>query len=314
MIRSRTLPGALLVACGIFLVAPAVLAQLPKQVERCLPYPTYAQEVETIYSEPRMKPAAEKKIVIDSVDFDGPITLPMADQQKVVDDLKKLEIDDRPDWTDEVLEVTVRGAWQDAGYFKAHVHGTSRVVGSDALKPHVALTVKVDEGLQYFQGQLTFRSADPDVPLLFTPAELSKLYPLRAGDVFDADKIRSSLDRYRKLYAARGYIDFSAVPEFEVNDATRTIDLTLEFDQQRQFRMDAIVVDGLDPRTERILRDTIKPGAVFNYDILQKFMDENRSALPPDASIAENVHLKKNVSTGTVSMRFDFFNCPNSAN
>jgi hypothetical protein len=303
-----------LTAASTLFRAPAALAQLPKKVERCLPYPTYAQEVDAMFSKATLKNVSTKRVVvIDSVEFDGPITLPEQARLKLVDDLKKLEFDANSKWLDEVAEVSLRGTWQDLGYFNVVAEATARDTGGDALHEHVVLTAHVEEGLQYFQGRLNIRSVDPDVPLVFTQEVLRNVYPLREGDLFEADKIRKSLDAYRQLYAAHGYIDFSAEPDFDVDDADRRISLTLGLDQQKQFRIDRVEVDGLDPRTESILRSMIKPGDVFNYDLVKGFFEENKSVLPPDASF-DDVNIEKNVKKGTASLRFDFFTCPMSAN
>jgi Surface antigen variable number repeat len=299
----------------IFLGASATHAQLPKHVERCLPYPTYAEEVAGMYADVGLKSAAPKKVVIiDSVDLEGLVTLPAQNQQKLIDDLKQLELDAGSQWLEELEEDPIRGAWQDDGYFEALAHATSKVVGRDALGEHVALTVRVDEGLQYFQGTVQFASSDPDSPLAFSSEELRNLYPLREGDVFNADKIRGSLDAYRQLYGARGYIDFSSVPEFDVDDKTRRVNLRIEMDQQKQFRIDKVEVSGLDPGMEGLLRSRVKSGDLFNSDLIHQFFDENQSALPPDASPRENLSVEKNVKAATASLRFDFFTCPNPAN
>ena len=137
---------------------------------------------------------------------------------------------------------------------------------------------------------------------------------MREGEVFNAGKIRGSLVAYRQLYGARGYIDFSSLPEFDVNDRTRRLNLRMEMDQQKQFRIDKVDVSGLDPRTEGLLRSTVKPGDVFDSDLVNQFFDENKSVLPPDASPRENLAVEKNVKAGTASLRFDFFTCPNPAN
>jgi outer membrane protein assembly factor BamA len=252
-------------------------------------------------------------VVIDSVDFDAPITLPEQARLKLVDDLKKHEFDADSKWLDEVAEVALRGTWQDQGYFKVVAEATARDIGGDALHEHVALTAHVEEGLQYFQGRLDIRSTDPEVPLVFTQEVLRNVYPLREGDLFDADKIRKSLDAYRQLYGPHGYIDFSAEPDFDVNDETQRVSLVLALDQQKQFRIDRLEVDGLDPRTESILRSMIKPGDVFNDDLVKEFFEENKSVLPPDAPL-DDLKIEKNVKEGSVSLRFDFFTCPKSAN
>ena len=129
-----------------------------------------------MYSDVTLKSSAPKKVVIiDSVDFDGPITLPAQNQQKLIDDLKHLELDADSQWLEEVEEVPIRAAWQDDGYFKAVVNATAKAVGDDARGEHVALTVHVDEGLQYFQGTVEFASSDPDSPLVFSSEELRSL-------------------------------------------------------------------------------------------------------------------------------------------
>jgi hypothetical protein len=305
------LPILALIAAGILFSAPATRAQLPEHVERCLPYPTYAQEVDAMYPKETLKNASTKRlVVIDSVEFDGPITLPEQARLKLVHDLEKLEIDADSKWLDEVAEVALRGAWQDLGYFKVVAEATAKDIGGDALHEHVALTAHVDEGLQYFQGKFDIRSADPDVPLVFVPEVLRKIYPLREGDVFDADEIRKSLDAYGQLYAAHGYIDFTAEPGFEVSDETQRVSLTLVLDQQKQFHINKVEVSGLDSRTENLLRSMIKPGDVFNYELVKRFFEENKSVLPPNASPEENLEITKNVRDGIASLRFDFFVCP----
>ena len=93
-------------------------------------------------------------------------------------------------------------------------------------------------------GKLTFRSADPDQGLVFKPEYLARVFPLKEGDIFAADKIRKALDNYRKLYGEYGYIDFTAEPDFDVDDAKKIVNLTMVFDQQKQFFVRRIEFSG----------------------------------------------------------------------
>ncbi len=297
------------------LCPPVTSAQVPKRLQRCLPYPTFADEIEALNREMKLKETEsaqpEKVIVVDSVTFDGPISLAESEREKLVAELKQQEFDDDPKsaWIDEIAEVWVRGAWQDQGYFKVVDTVKADVVSADATREHVALTVHVDEGLQYFLGRLEFRSTDPDEPLIFPEAELRKRFALRDGDIFDADKVRQSLDSLLQLYGSEGYIDFSAEPTFDLNDADQRISLTLGLDQQKQFRIGKVEVQGLNSPTEAALRSKMKFGEVFHFDALKQFLEDNKSALPPDASL-EDVSLEKNVKTGIVDMKFNFLTCP----
>jgi hypothetical protein len=210
MIRLRVAPRASLTVFSIFLAASAIHAQLPKHVERCLPYPTYAQEVATAYADVALRSAAPKKVVIvDSVAFDGPITLPAQNQQKLIDDLKQLNLDADSRWLEELEEGPVRAAWQDDGYFQVEGKATTKVVGDDALGEHLALTVHVDEGLQYFQGTVQFASSDPDSHLVFSTEELRSLYPLRE-DLRSLRKLRphKALDTFGNSITRRSGVRF----------------------------------------------------------------------------------------------------------
>jgi len=309
-----------LASCGMFLAVPASRAQLPRNLERCLPYPTYAQEVDALFHEPEaLDEAAQPKhtFVVDSVSFDGPITLPDAARLKLVQELKAREFEGGPNdhaILNEIAEVSVRGTWQDEGYFKSVASVTAQDLGGDEFRRHVALTVHIDEGLRYTFGKLEFRSSDPDQPLVFAKDELRDEFPIKEGEVFNADKVRVSLNGYRKLYAAHGYIDFSAEPDFDVNDAERVVNLMLVLDQQTQFRIKEVDIDNVDPRLEGTLRSILRPGNIFNHVALEEFFADHKATLPPDVSIDQNARIMKNVREGTVSLRLDFFSCPNSPN
>jgi len=148
------------------------------------------------------------------------------------------------------------------------------------------------------------------VELLFTRTILPEILGIGEGDVFDTDKIRESLGAYRQLHGVQGYIDFSVEPDFDPDDLTRRISLTLMMDQQKQFRIDKVEVSGLDPRTESLLRSMMKPGDVFNNDLVKQFFEENKSELPSNASPEENVKFRKNVRDGIAPLSFDFLTCP----
>src|SRR5580700_7419996 len=107
------------------------------------------------------------------------------------------------------------------------------------------------------------------------------------------------------LSASRGACPirhFSAEPNVDADDARRQISVTVVLDQQKQFRVGDVVVDGLDAKTESIRRSMIKPGDVFRYENVDQFLKANRSVLPPDASPDDFRLTEKNVKYGTVSM------------
>ena len=154
-------------------------------------------------------------------------------------------------------------------------------------------------------GKLLFRSADPDQGLIFKPEILARVFPLQAGDVFDADKIRKSLDNYRKLYGEYGYIDFTAEPEFDVHDDTKIVNLTLQFDQQKQFFVRRIEFSGNTTTRDKVIRRELllDEGQVFNNRLWELSILRLNQLGYFDTIKPENAELKRNVKAGTVDIR-----------
>jgi outer membrane protein insertion porin family len=222
---------------------------------------------------------------------------------------------DRPK-LDEDLEVGVRGLYQDHGYFKVSVvvddkdlhtvdvKGGMPLIGNRNGK-QTNITVRIEEGEQYRMGKLAFRSADPDQGLIFKSEILARAFPLKEGDIFDADKIRKSLDEFRKLYGTYGYIDFSSTPNFDVNDQKKIVNLTLEFDQQKQFFVRRIEFSGNTTTRDKVIRRELllDEGQVFNNRLWELSLLRLNQLGYFDAIKPENAELKKNVKAGTVDIK-----------
>jgi hypothetical protein len=304
------------------LVYPSLTcAQLPKRLEKCLPYPTYSQEIRDMdqeiaakmeLEEPRRPLEMIQNIIIDEVRFDEPIHISDSDRQQLVSELKQRNLSDATDWLEEFREVGIKGMWRNRGYFKVEATAKEEIVRKDSAGEHVLVIVHVDEGRQYRLGDVKFRSSDPDVPLVFPPEELRKLIPMSEGDIFSAEKIRESLDALKLLYGSEGYIDFVAEPVTEIDDGhEHRISLVIELDEQKQFRVGKVEVVGSNPAIEMFLESKLKPGEIFTSRFVEDFLKENKAALPPDIS-PEDFELVRNVKNGTVNVRFNFQTCPQS--
>lgn len=225
---------------------------------------------------------------------------------------------DRPK-LDEDLEVGVRGLYQDHGYFKVDVNVTSiktvdvsrggipgpwPLVGAKHGKA-TNIVVSIDEGAQYRMGKLVFRSSDPDQGLIFKPEVLQRVFPLKEGDIFSADKIRKSLDTFRKLYGEYGYIDFTAEPLFDVNDAKKIVNLTLQFDQQKQFFVRRIEFSGNTTTRDKVIRRELllDEGQIFNNRLWEMSLLRLNQLGYFETLKPENAELKRNVKAGTVDIK-----------
>ena len=198
---------------------PLTRAQSPSNSARCSP--------PSLPSDENAESTGEKilpKVIVDSVVFDGPISLPASIREQLIADLKEhAALSSGSEWLEDWNEVAVRGAWMDEGFFKMTSTAKAQIISSDATEQHVSVTVHVDEGMQYRLKDIRFtKSTDGwsngNEQLAFPPEELRKRVPLHEGELFRANQIREGLDSLKKLYGSYGYINFVAMPITEVDD------------------------------------------------------------------------------------------------
>lgn len=226
---------------------------------------------------------------------------------------------DRPK-LDEDLEVGIRsGLYQNNGYFRADVNVASTktvdvnrggipgpwpMVGAKHEKA-TNITITIDEGEQYRMGKLTFRSADPDEGLVIKPEFLGTIFPMKPGEIFSTEKLRKSFDTYKKVYGQYGYIDFTPEPNFDIDDAKKIINLTLVFDQQKQYYVRRIEFSGNTTTRDKVIRRELllDEGQVFNNHLWELSILRLNQLGYFDTIKPENADLKKNVKTGSVDIR-----------
>jgi len=257
--------------------------------------------------------AFSDKTLIWSMHNDRPVAIPL--KFTYIPIMSKTYDEDK---LNEDLEVGIRGLYQNHGYFKVNVNvanvktvnvnkagipGPWPIVGAKHGKA-TDITITIDEGPQYHMGKLTFRSSDPDQGLIFKPAYLKAIFPLKQGDIFDADKIRKSLDTYRKLYGEYGYIDFTPEPLFDVNDANKIVNLTLQFDQEKQYFVRRIQFVGNTTTRDKVIRRELllDEGQIFNNRLWELSLLRLNQLGYFDKIKPEDADLKRNVKNGTVDI------------
>lgn len=317
--RTQSRSASLAFAAALVCALPAS-AQIPRSLKRCLPYPTLADEISDMHQEVESKAAAlvgagkpQPKIVIDDVRFDGTIHLDDSIREQLVSHLKESRFDANSAWLQEVTEVSIRGTWQDQGFFKAVATARTQIISNDPGAQRVLLIVHVDEGLRYRLGNIEFRSVDPYSPLVFSDEQLRALIPIREGELFSVDKIRKALDAIMKLYGTYGYIDFVVSPTTNIADDRPRISLVMEMQQGRQYRVGKIEVFSSNPAIETALKTKLHSGDVFNSQLIQDFLAEKKLSLPPDVSMSD-VSVHRNVKSGKADLRLNFQTCPQVQN
>jgi outer membrane translocation and assembly module TamA len=307
----------LLALVQISLLPRLLCAQLPPRLERCFPYPTFAQEISAMHREtkpPEPEPRTSSKVVIASVKFAPATDLPEYVRDRITWSIKSRFYDDSElSWLKEMQEVVIRGALQDSGYFKAKVKADARLVEGNERRRRYALTLHIDEGRRYRLGDVRFERVADDNPLSFSASELRKYVQMGRGEFFNVSKVRQAMEELTKLYATRGYIDMVPQPEIQNDEDGGPIELVLKIDEGKQYRVGKIQFLGLDEKAENQLIPQLKPGEPYNSNLVDEVLKRNKSVLPADAS-RQDMHLTRNTKEGVVDMHFDFYSCPNMEN
>jgi outer membrane protein assembly factor BamA len=248
------------------------------------------------------------KVVIDDLVLDGNTDVSETVWNAVVSGTKA-KIFSGDSWVDELKEVDLRGGLRNRGYFKAEVSAEARVISSSPVLEHVVVRAHVRGGPQYTLSGVRFRNMDSEEKhLVFSAEELRVLIPLHDGDVFSAEKVRNGLDALRRYYSSRGYIDFVAGVETQIDDTQQRIAVLLLLDEGVQFRLGQIETVGLDARLENQLRLTVRSGDVVNLQVIADFYQNHKSELPEDV-LPEDTQFRRNFKEKTVDAILDFRSC-----
>jgi outer membrane protein insertion porin family len=153
-------------------------------------------------------------------------------------------------------------------------------------------------------GRLIIRSANLDENLYFKPEFLESIFPVKKGQILDVSKIRKSIDDYTKLYGDYGFIDFTANPVPEVDDATKTVNWTIDFDQQKQFYVRRIDFSGNTTTRDKVIRREIllDEGSLFNDRLWELSILRLNQLGYFDEIKKENADLKRDTRAGTVDI------------
>jgi outer membrane protein insertion porin family len=175
-------------------------------------------------------------------------------------------------------EVGVRGLYQDNGYMKVSLPDpivenvdtqgwklgiplTGRTTGKA-----VNITIPIEEGEKYTMGTLKIASSDPDKALSLKADALKGVFPLKQGDVFSAAKVRKAMETYTNIYGQYGFIDFVPQPQMDFDDQAKRIDVTMQFDEGKQYYVRRIEFSGNTTTRDKVIRREllIDEGQLFN--------------------------------------------------
>jgi len=168
----------------------------------------------------------------------------------------------------------VRAEFQNRGYFKVvvedpktDIHDTGHTgLHIPLIQPgagkSVDILIPIEEGARYHLGTITFKNNKA----IRNTTALRGLFPIRDGDIFSREKIAKGLENLRKAYGEAGYINFTSVPDTKFDDEKKTVDLSIDVDEGKQFYVRRIEFQGNTTTRDKVIRREIalEEGQVYN--------------------------------------------------
>jgi outer membrane protein insertion porin family len=168
----------------------------------------------------------------------------------------------------------VRYEYQNRGYFKVLVQDPKTEIHDTGHQGfHIPLlqkgpgkavdiTMPIDEGDRYRLGSITFKN---NKAITNTKA-LRSVFPIKDGDLFSRDKIAKGLEELRKQYGSLGFINFTSVPDTQVDEDKKLVNLVIDVDEGKQFYVRRIEFQGNTTTRDKVIRREIalEEGQIYN--------------------------------------------------
>jgi outer membrane protein insertion porin family len=256
--------------------------------------------------------AFSRRKLIRSMHNDRPYAIPLYITE--IDVLSKTYDHDK---LIEDIQVGIQGLYQDNGYFKVLVKDpilenidtqgwklgiplTGRTQGKA-----VNITIPIDEGDRYRMGTIKIASTDPDKALSLKVDALKGVFPLKKGDIFSAAKIRKALKDYTSIYGQYGFIDFVPTPETDIDEDAKRIDVTMKFEEGKQYYVRRIDFTGNTTTRDKVIRREllIDEGQLFNQHAWEiSILRLNQLNYFDKLEADKAAEIKRNQKDGTVDL------------
>ncbi len=163
------------------------------------------------------------------------------------------------------------------------------------------ITIPVQEGDKYRLKAITFKGNKA----IMNTHLLRQLFPLKDGDIFDTHQVQKGLENLRKAYGEIGYINFTAVPETDIDHDKKLLTLNVDVDEGKPFFVRRIEFQGNTTTRDRVIRRElmVQEGQVFNsrlweLSVLRLNQLNYFEALKPE----DDTERKINEKDGTVDL------------
>jgi outer membrane protein insertion porin family len=170
------------------------------------------------------------------------------------------------------LTEQIRPTFQQRGFLRAKLGPPEvRLTGNPnkKLPEQIPVYVPIDPGPLYHWKGVEWTGNN-----LISTITLTNMLGLKSGDVADGMAIEAAWDRVREEYGRRGYLQAKVDPAAAYDDQAHTIAYSVRIEEGKPFRFAAMVITGLSPAAEKLLRDAwqIPQGELFDKAKYEEFL------------------------------------------
>ncbi|MBI1820790.1 MAG: outer membrane protein assembly factor BamA [Nitrospirae bacterium] len=132
----------------------------------------------------------------------------------------------------------------------------------------------ISEGPQFSIRKINFSGNT-----LFPSEELLKKINTREGEIFKRDVLRQDINTLTDLYGERGYAFLNITPQFVTDNASKTVELTLEISEGNLTYIRKINISGNEKTRDKVIRREIRldEQGLFNTKSLKRSYERIRN-------------------------------------
>lgn len=159
----------------------------------------------------------------------------------------------------------VESYYHDNGYIKVKVADPE--VEVDKEKRRIYIVFPITEGEQYRVGKVEAEGDD-----VYTSEQILEKVKLKTGDVFNRSQFRQDVLDITDLYSQKGYAFANVMPNLDIHDDTKTVDMKIKVNKGRKVYIGKITITGNDTTRDKVIRREfrLREGDLFDSEKLRR--------------------------------------------
>ncbi|HKK91620.1 MAG TPA: outer membrane protein assembly factor BamA [Desulfobacteraceae bacterium] len=123
----------------------------------------------------------------------------------------------------------------------------------DYKEDSIAVTFKVEEGIQYTNGTIDFKG-----DLLFSEEALLKKIGIDDSELFSREQLRKDIIHLTDSYADKGFANADIAPQIHRNSEKKTVDITFRIAKGSPVYIERIIISGNTKTRDKVIRRQLK--------------------------------------------------------